>query len=94
MSQELRGEQRDGAATTLPPAHRRRQRGRAWILFAAAAWNAWVWLTRLGIVLDDRQTAPFRIVHGVLIVVSLAFAAVLAVVGWRMFREARDGGET
>ncbi len=70
----------------------RRKRRRAWVLFAAAAWNAYVWLTRLGLVLDDRQTVPFRVVHGVLIVVSLAFAVALAVIGWRMFRESRGGG--
>lgn len=70
----------------------RRQRRRAWVLFAAAAWNAWVWLTRLGLVLDDRQSAPFRVVHGVLIAVSLAFAVALAVIGWRMFQESRGGG--
>lgn len=48
-----------------------------------------MWLTRLGIVLDGSQTVPFRLVHGVLIVVSVAFAVALGVVGWRMWREAR-----
>jgi hypothetical protein len=74
------------------PAAAARHRRRAWLLLAAAAWNAYVWLTRLGIVLDDRQTVPFRVVHGVLIVVSLAFAAALAAVGWRMRREASGAG--
>lgn len=76
-----------------PPARRSaaaRDRRRAWIVLAAAAWNAYVWLTRLGLVLDDRNTVPFRIVHGVLIVVSLAFAAALAVIGWRLRRDANE----
>lgn len=87
MPQELRAELRDDPAPTA-----RRQRRRAWVLLAAAAWTAWVWLTRLRILLDDTQTAEFRVVHGVLIVVSLAFAVALAVIGWRMFRESRRGG--
>lgn len=88
MPQELRAELRDDPVTISA----RRQRRRAWILFAAAAWTAWVWLTRLRILLDGSQTAGFRVVHGVLIVVSLAFAVALAVTGWRMFRESRRGG--
>ncbi len=67
-----------------------RARRHAWVLFAAAAWNAYVWLTRLGLVLDGRNAVPFRVVHGILIVVSLAFAAALAVIGWRLRREANE----
>lgn len=75
------------------PSHRSRwvrARRHAWVLFAAAAWNAYVWLTRLGLVLDGRNTVPFRVVHGILIVVSLAFAAALALIGWRLRREANE----
>ncbi len=68
-----------------------RLRHRSWLLLAAAGWNAYVWLTRLGLVLDGQNTAGFRIVHGILIVVSLAFAGALAVVGWRMRQEAGGG---
>lgn len=70
-----------------------RQLRRSWLLLAAAAWNAWVWLTRLGLVLDGSNSAPFRLVHAVLIVVSLGFAVALAVVGWRLRREARGSGD-
>lgn len=90
MPSDLDAEVRDHAAFDGPTV--RRTRRRAWLLFAAAAWNAWVWLTRLGIVIDQEQSVPFRVVHGVLIVVSLGFAAALAVVGWRMFRESRTNG--
>lgn len=68
----------------------RRQRRRSWLLFAAAAWTAYVWLTRLGIVVDQARSVGFRVVHGVLIVVSLGFAGALGVVGWRMRREADE----
>ncbi len=67
-----------------------RTRRHAWVLFAAAAWNAYVWLTRLGLVLDGQNTVPFRVVHGILIAVSLAFAAALALIGWRLRREANE----
>lgn len=90
MPSDLDAEVRDHAASDDPTD--RRTRRRAWLLFAAAAWNAWVWLTRLGIVIDQQQSVPFRVVHGVLIVVSLGFAVALAVVGWRMFQESREGG--
>jgi hypothetical protein len=78
---------RPGALDVPVPldAHRRR----AWLILAAAVWTAYVWLTRLGIVLDGAQTTGFRIVHAVLIVVSLAFAAILGRIGWRMRNEAR-----
>ncbi len=84
-------ELRERPSSPLPPAWPRRQRRRAWLLFAAAAWNAYVWLTRLGIVLDQNRSAGFRLVHAVLIVVSLGFALALAVVGWRMWAEAAAG---
>lgn len=76
-----------------PTTHRLRWariRRHAWVLFAAAAWNAYVWLTRLGLVLDGRNTVPFRVVHAILIVVSLAFAAALALIGWSLRREANE----
>lgn len=75
------------------PPHRARWarvRRHAWILLAAAAWNAYVWLTRLGLVVDARNSVPFRVVHGVLIVTSLAFAAAIAYIGWRLRREANE----
>jgi hypothetical protein len=64
---------------------------RANVLLAAAAWTAWVWLTRMWNI--ARDTTPghglgFKLVHAVLAVVSLAFAAALGVIGMRMRREA------
>lgn len=73
----------------------RRTFRRAIVILAAASWTAFVWLGRLSLVLDDRNAVPFRVVHGVLIVVSLAFAVALGVIGVRMLAESRrrDGGD-
>lgn len=46
-------------------------------------------MTRLSIVLDGRNTAQFRIVHGVLLGVSLAFAVALGIVGVRLWRDSK-----
>lgn len=84
-------------STQAPPraharsAAARRQFRRSLVILAAAAWTAFVWFGRLSIVLDGSNAAPFRIVHGVLLVVSLGFAAALTVVGIRMLIEARRG---
>ena len=60
------------------------------MLLAAAAWTAYVWVTRMwNIVHDPAHDLGFKVVHGVLAVVSVAFAAALATIGVRMRREAR-----
>jgi hypothetical protein len=64
-------------------------RTRANVLLAASVWTLWVWGTRIWNILDDPSTtAGFKVVHTVLAVVSVAFAAALAVIGVRMHREA------
>jgi hypothetical protein len=70
-------------------AHRRR----AVLLLVVAAWMVWLWGTRIyNLVTDAGEfSAAFVGVHAVLYVVSLGFAAALAVVGVRMWREARGG---
>ena len=77
---------RDRGAT-----HRRR----GMILLAIAAWNVWLWGTRIRNLVADAGdfSAAFVGVHAVLYGVSLVLAAVLAVMGWRMWRESRESGE-
>lgn len=55
-------------------------------LLAAAAWNLWVWATRLVNLANDdiERTTGFLVVHTVLFVVSLGFAAAVAAIGWRL----------
>lgn len=64
---------------------------RARLLLAFAAWNVWVWGTRLWNLVQDPDGFDASIpVHVVLFVVSLGGAAALAVVGWSMRSESRS----
>jgi hypothetical protein len=74
---------------TAPRTHRRR----AWFLLAFAAWNVWVWATRLVNLFRDGASfsVAFVTVHTVLYVGGFGGAAVLTVMGVRMLREAREG---
>lgn len=64
-------------------------RMRANVLLAAAAWTIWVWVTRIWNILNDQQHSfGFKLVHSVLAVVSVAFGIAIAVIGWRLHREA------
>src|SRR6266542_5627269 len=64
-------------------------RARANVLLAAAAWTVYVWVTRMwNVVCDFDHDFGFKAVHSVLAIVSLAFAVALAVIGFRMRREA------
>lgn len=80
-------------ATVITPA--RTHRRRAWFLLAFAAWNVWVWGTRLNNMIRDAAdfSAAFVTVHVVLYVGGFGGAAVLAVIGWRMLREARPASD-
>jgi hypothetical protein len=64
-------------------------RNRANLLLAASAWTLYVWVTRMwNIAGDPSHDLGFKVVHGLLALVSVAFAVALAVVGLRMRREA------
>ena len=64
-------------------------RARANVLLLAAAWTVYVWVTRMwNIARDPDHDFGFKAVHGVLAIVSLAFAVAVAVIGFRMRREA------
>jgi len=69
-------------------------RTRANILLAAAAWTIWVWTTRIWNILQDQQhSVGFKLVHGVLAVVSVGFGIAIGVIGWRLHREAGRPGK-
>jgi hypothetical protein len=64
-------------------------RARSNVLLAAAAWTVYVWVTRMwNIARDTEHDFGFKAVHGVLAILSIAFAIALAVIGFRMRREA------
>ena len=58
------------------------------VLRAFALWTAYVWITRMwNIWNDDERDTPFKVVHSVLAVVSLGFAAAC----WQIVRRVAAG---
>lgn len=83
--------------TPLAPAPRRvvdtrRHARRGWLLLGVAAWNVWLWVTRTMNLLGDTtpRSTGFVVVHVLLYGASFLIAGGLAVMGWRMLREARQ----
>ena len=58
----------------------------AWILRAAAIWTVYVWVTRMWNIWHDDRGVPFKLVHTVLAVVSIAFAVAI----WRVANRNRQ----
>lgn len=75
------------AVSTPRAVHRRR----GLILLAAAAFNVWLWATRMRNLVADAGdfSAAFVGVHAVLYVSATAVALVVGVIGFRQWREAR-----
>lgn len=63
------------------------------VLLAAAAWTAYVWITRLVILSGGDESTGFKVVHAVLAVVSLGFGAAVGWIGWRALRSMRAPSE-
>jgi hypothetical protein len=65
------------------------------VLLAAAAWTLYVWISRLVIMAGQDESTGFKVVHGILALVSIAFAVAIARIGWRYMRSsgASRGGE-
>jgi hypothetical protein len=64
-------------------------RRHAWLLFGIAAWNVVIWATFIkNLIADDGRSTGFYVAHTVLIVVDLVIAAVLALLGLRVWRAA------
>ena len=59
------------------------------ILLAAAAWTLYVWISRLVIMAGQDESTGFKVVHGLLALVSIGFALVIARIGWRSQRSSR-----
>jgi hypothetical protein len=59
----------------------------AWLLFAIAAWNVFVWVTFIrNLAADDGRPTGFYVAHTILIVVDLLIAVVLATIGARIWK--------
>ena len=59
---------------------------------AAAAWTAFVWITRLVNLAGDDRSASFVTVHVVIASVSLALAVPVGIVRWRLLRNESGAG--
>jgi hypothetical protein len=65
------------------------------VLIAASVWTLYVWVTRMwNIVQDDDHDAAFKVVHGVLALVSVGFGVAVGVIGWRARRTPRADPST
>jgi hypothetical protein len=58
----------------------------AWVLVALCAWTLYVWITRLWIMAGQDESAGFKVVHGILAVISIAFGVFAGWVGVRRLR--------
>jgi hypothetical protein len=57
------------------------------VLIAACVWTLYVWVTRMwNIAQDDDHDTAFKVVHGVLALVSVGFGIAVGVIGWRARR--------
>jgi len=58
----------------------------AWFLIALCAWTLYVWITRVVIISGQDQTMGFKVVHGVLAAISIAFGLGAGWIGVRRLR--------
>ena len=56
------------------------------VLLAAAAWTLYVWISRLVIMAGQDESTGFKVVHGLLALVSIAFALAIGRIAWRYLR--------
>ena len=58
------------------------------ILLAAAAWTLYVWISRIVIMSGQDESVGFKVVHGLLALVSIGFALAIGKIGWDHRRSA------
>ena len=63
------------------------------ILLAAAVWTLYVWISRLVIMAGQDESAGFKVVHGILALVSIGFAVAIGKIGWESRRSAPAKGD-
>jgi hypothetical protein len=52
------------------------------ILIACAVWTLYVWISRIVIMSGQDNSAGFKVVHGILAAVSIAFGLAVGKIGW------------
>jgi hypothetical protein len=58
------------------------------LLIAAAVWTVYVWISFVVIQTRQNTSIGFKVVHGVLALISMAFGIAVGIVGWRARRAA------
>ena len=51
------------------------------ILLAAAVWTLYVWISRIVIMAGQDESTGFKVVHGILALVSIGFALAIGKIG-------------
>jgi hypothetical protein len=67
-----------------------RARRQSRILIAAAVWTLYVWISRIVIMAGQDNSTGFKVVHGILALVSIGFALAIGKIGWEWRRAARQ----
>jgi hypothetical protein len=68
----------------------RMSRRAAWILIALCAWTLYVWISRIVIMSGQDESTGFKVVHGVLALISIAFGLAAGWIGYRRLRKGSD----
>ena len=63
------------------------------ILIAAAVWTFYVWISRIVIMSGQSNSVGFKVVHGILAGVSIAFGVAIGKIGWDARRDLRRSAD-
>jgi hypothetical protein len=61
----------------------------AWVLIAVCAWTLYVWISRIFIMAGQDESTGFKVVHGILAAISIAFGLAAGWIGLRRLRAPR-----
>ena len=64
------------------------------ILIAAAVWTLYVWVSRIVIMSGQDDSVGFKVVHGILALVSIGFGLAVGTIGWQGRRAAKAPADT
>jgi hypothetical protein len=64
------------------------------LLLAACAWTLYIWISFIVIQSRQSNSVGFRVVHGVLALISIAFGLAIGRMGWRARRAAPEPERT
>jgi hypothetical protein len=63
------------------------------ILIAAAVWTLYVWISRIVIMSGQDSSTGFKVVHGILALVSIGFGLAIGKIGWDARKGAKASAE-